>query len=525
MRHHRLSFAALALALLVLAGCEQTTSTFVINADGSGKVLYTATFPLDVEPKDNQAPPKSDDQKVAEAKNKILSKSTGVEAWKDVRCIATPDGLIAFQGTAYVRDFTSLKFSTLRSGGGEGDSPELVFTKIPGGYHVNLNKNSDKKKSTPKPASQHSVARTKTNWKYMRPLVSGVLENDLRTYTFVTPKPASAIHGFQKTKDGYSFTYDGAKILKAMDTIMARPDAELAALAATGDLMDDDRLMKEAMKSLGWDPVAGASIDLAPATAQFDYVKEVASATKSDAPEAPRAAEHEGKKTPSPDGTAAKASAGARIEAINQSFPDPQNPSNRPVTAQIRVVASFTKPVTSVGEVKVTSLTDGKGKPMSEKVAPTKASLDRSGTNATFTVEVPATSTTVGAMSGTLMASAGSGSKIVDLGIKSVTKGAKGTSLNAEIEDLDDGWLHLKFKGKMAMVKAVLVFTKEGKPFPVADFQLTEDEEFCSKTLRSRTDDETWPKDLTFKAEFFTESKAIATSWSVPQFSLPQVSK
>ena len=127
-------------------------------------------------------------------------------------------------------------------------------------------------------------------------------------------------------------------------------------------------------------------------------------------------------------------------------------------------------------------------------------------------------------MAGTLAYSVGSGSKTVDLGTLEIKKGAKGAALEAEIENTDNGWLHLRFKGDPAMVKAVHVLTPDGQPFPVSDFQLNGWQGYCTKTLRPAQGDQ-WPEKLQFKIELFTESKAFTAPWSVQEITFPRAGK
>jgi len=533
-------FAPLAaLGLLVLAGCEQTQTVLSINPDGTGKLQYTATFPLDIEMPEMSGPghgkTKTDDQKVADALKNVLGKSTGVEAWSGVSCTATPDGLILFKGTAYFRDLTKVTIGSL-SGGANSGSVRLDYQKTDRGYRIAVLQNQDAKckakisddntQSKAQETLQQSVRRARTGWKYTRPLLSVVIGNDVHSYTIIAPKPAKSVQGFTQTKDGYSFTFDGGKLLKAMDDLFAKSDAELTALAGQVELKDSEALMKYFSKQFGFDPLHGPAVEIESAAPLFDYAKEVAAAKTSFAALRAKAGV-DAQDASDEGGAAAAAPAGngiiksVRVKSVDRSFPENED-DNANTTVNLSVV--FDGVVTSIGKVEITKLTDASGKAVADKDLSCNGNLSQDKTSGSISCALPPDLANIGRMAGTLVYTVGSGSKTVDLGTIEIKKGAKGAALEAEVEQAENGWLHLKFKGDPATVKAVHVLTPDGQPYKVSDFQLSGWQGYCTKTLRPAEGDQ-WPEKLQFKVELFTTSKPFTVPWSVQDITLPRAGK
>ena len=532
-------FAPLAaLGLLVLTGCEQTQSVLSINPDGTGKLQYTATFPLDIEMPEmsgsGHRKAKTDDQKVAEALKNVTGKSDGVDAWSDVSCTATPDGLILFKGTAYFRDLTKVKIGPL-SGGGSGGSVRLEYKKTDKGYRIAVLHNENpnikvepSKDGTPKTQEslQQSIRRARTGWKYTRPLLSVMIGNDVHSYTIVAPKPAKSVQGFTQTTNGYSFTFDGGKLLKAMDDLFAKSDMELTALADQVELKDSEALMAYFSKQFGFDPLHGPAVEIESATPLFDYAKEVAAAQTAFAAlraqtgaDAPDAAEESVAAATAPAGNGTIKS--VRVKSVDRSFPENED-DNANTTVNLSV--SFDGAVTSISKVEITKLTDASGKAVADKDLSCNGNLSQDKTSGSISCALPSDLADIGRMAGTLTYTVGSGSRTVDLGIIEIKKGAKGAALEAEVEQVENGWLHLKFKGDPATVKAVHVLTPNGQPYKVSDFQLNGWQGYCTKTLRPAAGDQ-WPEKLLFKVELFTTSKPFTAPWSVQDITLPRAGK
>ena len=531
-------FAFLAVvSLFVLAGCEQTQNTFFINPDGTGKLVYTATYPLDIDtPSFGDNKPKTDDQKVVDALKNVLTRSVDVDAWSGVSCTATPEGLILFKGIAYFHDLAKLKIGSMT--GQNGNDVRLDYAKTAKGYRIAVLQDKEEKKDggkdgakmaaddnkpKTKEAMLQAVRRARTGWKYTRPLMSVILGNDVRTYTIVTAKPAKLAQGFTRAKDGYTFTFDGGKMLKAMDELFAKSDDELAALTAQVELKDGKSLTDYFGKQFGFDPEHKPTLEIEADAPLFDYAKELASAKETSAALMAKVDAN------TQDGSAAVAAAPAgngtiktvRVESINRSFPKGENDHGY---TRVDLGVVFDGAVSSLGKVEMTEFVDMNGKAVVSKESDCNGNLSQDGTSCNLSCTVPADLAGINRMAGTVTYTVGSGSNVVDLGIMVTEKGAKGAALEAEIENQDGGWLHLKFKGDKTKVKGFQILTPDGHPFKVSEFQLREWQGYCTKTLRPAQGDK-WPEKLQIKVELFTDSKSFTAPWSVQDITLPHAGR
>jgi hypothetical protein len=103
----------LLLCSLLCAGCLKSTRDFVINPDGSGRVVVEETTPnlaKMFDPEIRKGAPKEALRKFAA---QVIGDSRGIELWKDVAYETLPDGRVHFKGTAYFRDYNDLHFVVL----------------------------------------------------------------------------------------------------------------------------------------------------------------------------------------------------------------------------------------------------------------------------------------------------------------------------------------------------------------------------------------------------------------------------
>ena len=115
---------------VLLAGCLQKREVYVLNPDGSGKVHYEARFPIfqarQLRWGKNEGPPKlhgalpkkpperpktPPEEMLKRVMLKVIERSSGVEAWRDVEAEALGDDRYLFRGTAYFRDIGRLVLS------------------------------------------------------------------------------------------------------------------------------------------------------------------------------------------------------------------------------------------------------------------------------------------------------------------------------------------------------------------------------------------------------------------------------
>ena len=90
-------FLVLSLVPFLLAGCFESKEEYVLNPDGSGKVIIVGSFETGMP----GAPPSTDPKDASKQVKELLEKSKGIDAWTNVTYEQTKEGRIAFKGTAY----------------------------------------------------------------------------------------------------------------------------------------------------------------------------------------------------------------------------------------------------------------------------------------------------------------------------------------------------------------------------------------------------------------------------------------
>jgi len=112
--HNVCRLIVLGISCVLVSGCfEDTKQEFTLNPDGSGKMLIESTFvPASEAIRDDEP---TAEAAVQEAVREILTRSEGIEAWRDVSFSELKDGSFFFRGTAYFSDLLSVKLTIWES--------------------------------------------------------------------------------------------------------------------------------------------------------------------------------------------------------------------------------------------------------------------------------------------------------------------------------------------------------------------------------------------------------------------------
>lgn len=101
------------LFFMFLTSCVETHQDYYINENGAGKVKIEATMAqggqMDFKSNNKgEGNTEEDREKMVEKVKKIVNKSEGIEAWKDVTYELDAEGRIVFKGTAYFPDIRKI---------------------------------------------------------------------------------------------------------------------------------------------------------------------------------------------------------------------------------------------------------------------------------------------------------------------------------------------------------------------------------------------------------------------------------
>ena len=213
--------STLALGIVCLAaGCVQSTWTWTLTPEGRGKVeidalLQPSFWELSQQKEKGGIDPDAIARNVA---RKVVSKSKGVAAWRDVSHGIADDGRVAFRGTAYFDDLGKVKIE------GEPFPSSILKPSLSrdadGMIVIGLHDDDDSSEAQPEEQTALEIRRGKVEWQAMRPLMAAVLDT-LKTELVVEP-PGEVIEasGFKRDDDGrLRLTFDGAKALDAFEKI------------------------------------------------------------------------------------------------------------------------------------------------------------------------------------------------------------------------------------------------------------------------------------------------------------------
>ena len=269
--------------IVALSGCLNIDETYTINPDGTGKVVHKSVLPLlDL----NLPGQESDPERRMKALVKDeLEKAEGVDAWTDVSFSRTGTDKLMFQGTAYFKDITALKF---HNGGTTINLFDRLEIASQNGQGV-LTVLSSGQEEEPPPAdaapdlSEEDVVRqieqVHTDMDKVKMMLAGIFSEMKTTRTFLLPGPVlKAMNLEQPAEHQVRFSFSGEKLIAVMESFMGDDEwLRSEILAGRNPLKDkpaDDNILNERL--FGQNAPVKAIYETG--TPQFDYAEEVAAA-------------------------------------------------------------------------------------------------------------------------------------------------------------------------------------------------------------------------------------------------------
>jgi len=472
-------FAVLAVAVVV-SGCYETQTVYVVNPDGSGKAVLTAKFQGGMG-FDMGAAKKTPEDKTKDAVVKLLEKSEGIEAWSNVSATTLDDGRIDFKGTAYFKDISKIKFHNL------GDT-KVTLVKAPGGdatLTVKFGKEEEKKSATA-PANMTEeqivagVKAAKMGYQQAKPMMAGILATMKTDVLVLAPGTVKSKSNINQLPNGaLRVTFDGAKVLAVMDKMMLDEAWLREQVKAGRDPMKEGPAGDNAMNKLvfGEDGPVQAVLG-APLKARFDYATEVAAAKtaykailKKYGAAAPipvaQASQGGALKKVSVAGVQLVRSADMKkgIQPLNEHQP----------SYKVSLIAELPGSAISISEARILTAIADTGQDLrperdwDRKAHFPKLSKDKASAIVNFKLEVPEENVKgLKELSGTIEYISATGTKKTDLGIKDFTAGSTGAELGATIKSLEVGkWtkkptLALKLGVPSTTVKEIEFYGADG---------------------------------------------------------------
>ncbi len=233
--------------ILLAAGCVESTWIYTLNPDGSGKVeldaLLQPAFGISGIFERTSNPFEDDPDELArKVAGRILAKSEGVAAWKDVSSGIADDGRVSFKGTAYFADLAEVDIkgdpfptSFLKPSLSKEEDGRLVLGLQAGdigkestGGEEEKEAEDSEKETLPEPTEEEvalGVKKGKVAYQTIKPIATAFLST-MRTEIVVRlPGEAEEISNFKRDEDGaLRIVFDGPRMLGVLDDL-AETDA------------------------------------------------------------------------------------------------------------------------------------------------------------------------------------------------------------------------------------------------------------------------------------------------------------
>lgn len=433
-----LSYIALLLGCLALSSCFETDQEITLNPDGTGKMVINTSFPnVSLNGKITL-----DDTTLNKTIADFLSKSEGIEAWKDVSYSWGDDGRIKFKGTGYFSDVSSVKIhnAALMTFAWESDGKTGKLT-----MDFKKDDAKDKKAIAKDPAERaKEIKAERAQFQQSKPMLSGILAQMKHTATFHLPGKAGKTDNFVTAADGrLGLKITGTKMIEAMEKLV-NDDAWMAknGFDAQSGPQDSEALSETLFGSKA--PVSAER--LAMGAPIFDYQKELTTA-KADMAKLEKLLGP--KIAPAAAGQPFKSLEVAGVRLIRQAkgAPDLRAFNYDPGFA-LSLIGKFSGSVLDVTD-KSTLLKaiadDGSNllpdSDFDRKINFPRFSEDQSAVNFDIDLLTPPDSAKgIREISGTLQYIVATGTKEVELGFASLKAGESGKALEAEIKEIKNGW-------------------------------------------------------------------------------------
>jgi len=435
--------AALSFAFL-LSACYETKQEFTLNPDGSGKVLHECSFQnVNLGNKEND----TSEEALQAAIAKIIKDSKGVDAWTDVSFKRLEDDRMWFRGTAYFKKIADLEIpnqSMLQFAWNQQGSGKADLT-------LNLKKSDNPKpkpdiaKLTPEDRAK-KIKDERAKFKQSKPMFAAMLGSLKQTVSFKLPGKVESHSNLKLNTSGtLDLTFEGSKMIDALEKLMAND----AWLEKNGFDAQDAPALDNELGGLLFGEKAPVKATISGASAPlFNYATEVNAALKGT--EALQKRLGTVSIAPPAKGEALKSIkvVGVRmVSAVDKKLDI--RPFNYDEGCSIAILAELpgsVLDVTDKSSINSATASDGssllKGeRDRDRRLGFPNLSADKASVIFDIDLKLPTASAKgIKEISGILQYRVAGGAKEVDLGLKSLKVGTKGTALGTSIEKIKEGW-------------------------------------------------------------------------------------
>lgn len=276
-----LSACSVMLVALLMAGCLDTTETYVVNPDGSGKVTIESTVE-ELGFGFGDAKKTSNKEQVRKFVADVLDGSSGVDVWKDVECKKLPDGKTWFKGTAYFSDLGDVNLKGVSTSNFELQRQADGTMKIL--YGKDESEEDTAAAGAPPTLSEEEIKRLTDSAKQSFDMALGLMRPMFGTMNIRTTLRIGgsmrSVEGFERATDGrLRVIFSGKRLMEMMDSVTTQPNfwRDQVIAEASGKRQQKSAEMRKMLFGVDQPSVV---IDPAGAKPVFDYKAEVAAARK-----------------------------------------------------------------------------------------------------------------------------------------------------------------------------------------------------------------------------------------------------
>lgn len=245
---------------VLLASCIESTKHYVLNPDGSGKVMVeikTTSFKGE------------GDKSIRDNLKEMLQGSSGVDVWADVSSKSLDDGRVQFNGTAYFKNVSDVKIKN-------ADDFNVKLEEIDRQTRRLILSNKDEKKTkTESGRDDMTLQGQRAKYAQMKPMLGAFLATMKTDIIVDLPGTVKQTTNFRKDKNRLTLSFQGDKMMTALDELIAddvwlseqvKQGRDIQANSPSGDVLNEKLFGEKG-------PVQATFI--VSSKSQFDYAAEV----------------------------------------------------------------------------------------------------------------------------------------------------------------------------------------------------------------------------------------------------------
>ncbi|MEM6884092.1 MAG: hypothetical protein AAF571_03615 [Verrucomicrobiota bacterium] len=263
---------------VLLSGCLETNDHYILNPDGSGKLLHDAKVVMvDINIGGRE---KTAEEKAQMTVQRLISESEGIDAWKDLSYEVLADGRVAVRGTAYFPDLNQL---VLKHGGNSFDLLVPLYRTEEGNGILEFEWSEGEASETDQANSEVVVdsgrlATERSKYQQAKPMLAAMFGNLKLKQKYTLPAAVSSSVNLKQEGSAVELQLMGTELIEVLDELIG-DDAWLASQLKAGKTMDEGFALDGSLNEKLFGSAGGVSATTTGVgEVQFDYASEMEAA-------------------------------------------------------------------------------------------------------------------------------------------------------------------------------------------------------------------------------------------------------